>query len=303
MRDTFWPNADLVECPFTGSIAVNNQDLMWSDTSGILNTGKAYPATSMTDQGSATNNYNYFGPRFLGVAHEQLSASQVRSTILVDRCWIGPISIDSGQYYQGQMLTAHENSGTNGLVNQQVSLTTSVSQAIGFIFRDTGATVTTVTACLISNVLPKSNIASLAGAGINTAGFTMNDAANIAAGTSTGTKVGTATTQKLGFWNATPVVQPSGAAQGTVTKTIAAMSSTITNTAINTAVGTSTSSWGFNTQANFNTAVGQINAAAVDITALNTQINAAAVDIAALNTLVNTLRANLVTVGIIKGSA
>jgi hypothetical protein len=33
------------------------------------------------------------------------------------------------------------------------------------------------------------------------------DAINIAAGTSTGTKIGTGTTQKLGFWNATPVVK------------------------------------------------------------------------------------------------
>lgn len=31
--------------------------------------------------------------------------------------------------------------------------------------------------------------------------------------TTTGTKIGTATTQKLGFWNATPIVQPSGATQ------------------------------------------------------------------------------------------
>jgi hypothetical protein len=49
-------------------------------------------------------------------------------------------------------------------------------------------------------------------------------AANIAADTSTGAKVGTATTQKIAFWNATPVVQPAantdtttGAAGGTNT--------------------------------------------------------------------------------------
>ncbi|MEB3202992.1 MAG: hypothetical protein VKK05_09310, partial [Synechococcus sp.] len=34
------------------------------------------------------------------------------------------------------------------------------------------------------------------------------DAGNIEAGTTTGTKIGTATSQKLAFWNATPVVQP-----------------------------------------------------------------------------------------------
>jgi hypothetical protein len=35
-----------------------------------------------------------------------------------------------------------------------------------------------------------------------------SDTYNIATGTTTGTKIGTATTQKLGFWNTTPVVQP-----------------------------------------------------------------------------------------------
>lgn len=39
--------------------------------------------------------------------------------------------------------------------------------------------------------------------------FTLVDAYNFAVGTTTGTKIGTATNQKLGFWNATPVVQPS----------------------------------------------------------------------------------------------
>ena len=38
--------------------------------------------------------------------------------------------------------------------------------------------------------------------------LTAKDAFNLAVGTSTGTKIGTATTQKIGFWNTTPVVQP-----------------------------------------------------------------------------------------------
>jgi len=36
---------------------------------------------------------------------------------------------------------------------------------------------------------------------------------DIILGTTTGSKIGTATTQKLGFWNATPIVQPAGATQ------------------------------------------------------------------------------------------
>lgn len=53
------------------------------------------------------------------------------------------------------------------------------------------------------------NIGSGWDSGITTASpVTLSDV-NIVLGTSTGTKIGTATTQKLGFWNATPVVQQS----------------------------------------------------------------------------------------------
>lgn len=40
---------------------------------------------------------------------------------------------------------------------------------------------------------------------------TLADGANWAFGTTTGTKIGTATTQKLAFWNKTPIVQPTNA--------------------------------------------------------------------------------------------
>jgi len=45
-------------------------------------------------------------------------------------------------------------------------------------------------------------------AALSCAHLTLNDS-NVVLGTTTGSKVGTATTQKLGFWNATPIVQPS----------------------------------------------------------------------------------------------
>jgi hypothetical protein len=54
----------------------------------------------------------------------------------------------------------------------------------------------------------------------------LNDGVNITSQTTTGTKIGTATTQKLGFWNATPVVRPTGwgAPTGTATRTTYATS-------------------------------------------------------------------------------
>lgn len=41
--------------------------------------------------------------------------------------------------------------------------------------------------------------------------LTLKDAFNIAANATTGTKIGTATTQKLGFWNTAPIAQPTTA--------------------------------------------------------------------------------------------
>ena len=71
--------------------------------------------------------------------------------------------------------------------------------------------------------------------GILTAGggITMADAKNIVLNTTTGTKIGTATTQKLGFYNAAPVVQPSAYTQtyATADKTHAADGSTDVATA------------------------------------------------------------------------
>jgi hypothetical protein len=54
---------------------------------------------------------------------------------------------------------------------------------------------------------------------LQAATLTLADALNIAVNTTTGTKIGTATTQKLGFYNATPVVQPAAIADLTVTAT------------------------------------------------------------------------------------
>ncbi len=71
--------------------------------------------------------------------------------------------------------------------------------------------------------------------------ITLANAVNIAVNTSTGTKIGTATTQKLSLWNATPIVQPASANQaaltnstgGTYDGTLAAISGTGADAAIN----------------------------------------------------------------------
>lgn len=44
---------------------------------------------------------------------------------------------------------------------------------------------------------------------------TLPEGQNFVLGTTTGTKIGTGATQKLGFWNSTPVVQPTAVADAT----------------------------------------------------------------------------------------
>lgn len=98
--------------------------------------------------------------------------------------------------------------------------------------------------------------------------LTLADAKDVAVGTTTGSKIGTGATQKLGFFGATPVVQPAAAGQvaltdssgGTASDTIAAIGATYTQAEVRNAV-------------------------------------------ASLAAKVNTLRTALVNLGLIKGSA
>jgi hypothetical protein len=55
---------------------------------------------------------------------------------------------------------------------------------------------------------------------VNATTATFKDATNIVVGTTTGTKIGTSTSQKIGFFNKTPVVQPTAVADATDAATV-----------------------------------------------------------------------------------
>jgi hypothetical protein len=67
--------------------------------------------------------------------------------------------------------------------------------------------------------------------------ITLNDTSNIIVNATTGTKIGTATTQKIGFWNATPVVQQAHIADPTGGATVDSEARTAIN-AINALLAT-----------------------------------------------------------------
>lgn len=174
-----------------------------------------------------------------------------------------------------------------------------------------------------------------AGAGLPLSGGTFADGSGVVVvglGATNGTKIGSASTDKLGLWGVTPVVQPSGATQvavgtlalqtitvstgGTPTTTLAAAtnSSAMTDSSTGTAtttvadVGASFSQAGLNNihasllarlaeQRTLNTVL--INS----ITSLGTQLNNALADLGTLKTLANGLRTAGVSAGTWKGSA
>lgn len=63
-----------------------------------------------------------------------------------------------------------------------------------------------------NQVLTTNGSSALSWSNIGDVTITMADAANIITGTTTGSKIGTASNQKIGFWNASPVIQQSVAA-------------------------------------------------------------------------------------------
>lgn len=106
---------------------------------------------------------------------------------------------------------------------------------------------------------------------------TMTDGEHVILGTTTGSKIGTAVAQKLGFWNAAPVVQPAGAAQAEVTA--ASTNGTIAGLT-------------FSAQAT-----------QAECEALRNACETVGDDVRAAIVLVNALRTALVDAGIIKGAA
>lgn len=107
------------------------------------------------------------------------------------------------------------------------------------------------------------------------------DAKNIVLDTTTGTKIGTGTTQKLGFWNTTPIVQPSAFTQtySTATKTHAVLTSAVLTDSTGGTADTVVADVGliFNQATlnnNFADLIAQINALRIDLTNLKQVVNA-----------------------------
>lgn len=153
----------------------------------------------MTVQGYAQFNGNIFvgtpGGITTGVANIALTG-QAAKTIGVERA--------QGLVSAGQALGINAGGAKSATTNQNGgNLTLSPGAATG-----TGTASTIIQAVGGGSSGSTTKSASTVATFAITA-VTFVDAYNVIVGSTTGTKIGTATTQKIGFWNATPVIRPS----------------------------------------------------------------------------------------------
>jgi hypothetical protein len=149
-------------------------------------------------------------------------------------------------------------------------------------------------------VTKKISVSNLVSAALNLSGNkTVFDGVNLVLGTTTGTKLGTAVTQKLGFWNATPVVQPAAAGQAAVAAQSQTDVTDSTGGSVSTTLAAITAP-----AANATTSLtADMTAVKNALASIAAQLALIKTDVANVKTLQDATRTALVDTGIMKGAA
>jgi hypothetical protein len=128
--------------------------------------------------------------------------------------------------------------GANGATNPVLKVDASTSSVATGISITGAAAAGGVAVAAISSGTNESLTIDAKGAGVltlqsvGTGGIVLGDdititnGKNIVTSVTTGTKIGTATTNKIGFWNATPVAQQADSTQGEVTTSVTTTATT-----------------------------------------------------------------------------
>jgi hypothetical protein len=119
-------------------------------------------------------------------------------------------------------LVLDENTQTGGTIRTSLRLAQAgaASTYKALTFRDQDAWINSRDAAhldLNATTAVDVNIGTTEQFAVTSALLTFKDVFDIAVGTGTGTKIGTATAQKLGLWNVTPIIQPAAALQAAIT--------------------------------------------------------------------------------------
>ena len=140
---------------------------------------------------------------------------------------------------------------------------------------------------------------TVAGAATFNGSVTMGDADDIILATGTGTKIGTAVGQKLGFYNKTPVVQPAAAAQAAAAAQTQDAVTDSTGGSVGTTLAAITAP-AANATTSLTTDMTAVRNALASIAAQLAKIRT---DVANIKTLQDAERTALVNLGLIKGAA
>lgn len=133
---------------FPASTAVAVGDLLYN------NSGVAARASAQADQGSETLNQRLFASLFLGVsADARLATETATGSRVVVADGVFDCTCPSTTWAVGELVGPSENSGGDGLENQQVEKVTDPSLAIGYCVK-AGTSVTTVRVRLMSRYAP-----------------------------------------------------------------------------------------------------------------------------------------------------
>lgn len=136
--------------PMTAGTVLEIGDLV------IVQSSKAVPAGSATDQGSEAANQAYAAPKFVGVSAMRKLSTDTDTVVDVELEWVGLFTCASATFVVGDYVTFCENGGTNGLETAKLKKTTNPAIAIGQVLLDYASATTTVFVRLSSNFLRKS---------------------------------------------------------------------------------------------------------------------------------------------------
>ena len=160
---------------------------------------------------SATNNYGFRGLLTAATNRWNLYMDGTAANHLNGNLLIGTTTIPTNATFN-LSLGGGTTSPVLGAATADTVSTAAVDQATGdrrlFIQSELGSPISLGNDRL--NFAATVGTLSIGGTdilGLSSSGVTVSDGSVLALGTTTGTKIGTGTNQKLGFWNATPVTQ------------------------------------------------------------------------------------------------
>lgn len=176
----------------TGLVGTKGRVETRSSSTGTITHVKAFESDIERNGASITNAYHYFIKDSAGSTATNLYGVYVSDLVKGTNNY--------GIYFAGTSGLSRQGIWWNGDTN---------------LFRSAADTLKTDDSLIVGTNL------TVAGTSLLSDTITIADAKNIVLNATTGTKIGTATTQKLGFWNVNPVAQPATTAYTPDTESVA----------------------------------------------------------------------------------